>query len=144
VLDRVWGIMGLVIIGDHDGIGQGLRNHVVSKVLDGEDDLKAQFLVLVTTIASNAHGQLDLHRGCWVCWRSRCACSSCRVLGDLCPFFDFIGVEDNDSSLLVSLEQLFLVRLLLFLARCSFPLSLNATNADPDLAAIQGLVFVIS
>lgn len=53
--------MGFVVVRDHYRIGDGLRDHVISVVLDGKNNLEAQFLVLVATITSDPHGQLYLH-----------------------------------------------------------------------------------
>ena len=134
--------MGFVVVGNHDGVCQSLRDDLVPAVFDREYYLETHFLVLVTTIACDAHGKFNLHssrlRGPIPGFVAGC------LSRNFDPFLDFIGVEDDDSPLFVFLEELFFLWLFLLLPRSPFPLTLNAARANLDLTAIQRLVLIIS
>jgi hypothetical protein len=100
-----------------------------------KDLLETLLLVLMSAVTSNSHGEVDLHGTS----RKRVART---ILGRLHPILKLSGVEDNDSFVLVLLEEFILLWLALLLAGRSFPLSLDATGADLDLRAIQGSFFV--
>ena len=118
--------MGFVIVGDHDCVRHGLCNDLLSEIFDGENNLKAQFLVLVSTIASDTHRQLDMHGS----RRTRRGCCSTddrrRLLSSVRPVFDLAGIEHDHPFLLILLECFLLIRFLLLLSRRSLPLPLNA------------------
>lgn len=138
--------MSFVIIGDHDRIRHGLSNDFVSVILDGEDDLKPKFLILMSAIASNPHGKLNLQgpfRKCrWGVWVIA-GDSALAVLCRFGPLLDFIRVEDNDTLLLVLLKQFLFIRLLLLLARRPFSLSLYASGTNLDFSALQWLLLIV-
>ena len=138
--------MSLVIIGNHYGVCHGLGNHLFELIFDGEDYLKPEFLVLMTTIASDTHGKFDLHGSFGKCWwwislmpQETVRCILCR----LGPLFDLICVEYNNALLFVLLKHFFLVWLLLLLSRSSLSFSLNTSRTDLDLAAVQRFLFII-
>ena len=64
-LDCSRSVVRFMIVGNHDRIGHALSDNAIAVVLDGEDDLKAKFFVLVPAIASNPHRQLNLHGTRW-------------------------------------------------------------------------------
>ena len=103
--------MRLMIVGDHDRICEGLSNNSLPVIFDCEDDLKAQLLVLMPTIASDTHWQFHLHGTCWLWLRA-----GRLILGDLGPLLDLVRIEDNDTPFFISLEYLFFFGLLLLLS----------------------------
>lgn len=57
--------MSFVIVSDHDRICHRLSNDLICMVFDGEDDLKAELFILMSTITGNPHRKLDLHGSLW-------------------------------------------------------------------------------
>lgn len=135
--------MSFVVVCDHDRISHSLSDNLSGMILDGEDDSKSEFLILMSTVACNSHRQLYLHGA----WRKRL--SSFRgawnwaVLHWFCPLLNLICVEYNHTFLLIFLKQLFLVWFLLLFTRGSFPFPLDAPRTYANFAAIQRFLFII-
>lgn len=53
-------VVRFMIVGNHDRVGHSLGNNFVCVILDGEDDSETKFLILVSAVASNTHGKLNL------------------------------------------------------------------------------------
>jgi hypothetical protein len=104
--------------------------------------LKTQLLILVSAVASNPHGQFDLHRA-----RRKNGCRQFRIWGllRLYPIFKLRGIEHDDSLVLVFLKQFIFLGLPLLLSRGSFPFPLDTASANFHFTAVQrGFLDILS
>lgn len=124
------GRVRLVVVGYHDGRRHGLGDDAVIPIFDGKDDLEAHLLGVMSAVASNSHGAIDLQA------------SDTTGVGARLPFFDFFGVEDDDSPILVFPPHLFLLGLLDLLPASSLTLARDAPLADADLTTVCRLVLL--
>jgi hypothetical protein len=132
--------VGLVIVRDHDGVCDCLGNDIIHMVFDCENDLETELFILVPAVACNSHWKLDLHCSSGNNWRRGISIAWHGMLGGFRPIFDLVGVEDDDSLLLVLLKQLVFLGFSLLLSKRALPFTLYASSTDFHLPAIQGLV----
>ena len=79
--------------------------------------LKTQLLILVSAVASNPHRQFDLHRA-----RRNIRCGQFRISTErallrLCPIFKLRSIEQDDSLVLIFLQQFILLGLSLLVSQ---------------------------
>jgi hypothetical protein len=126
--------VSLVVIGDHDGTGQGLGHKVTTEVGDGEDDLESEFLAMMTAVACNPHRSLYLEI---------CTNGTMLVSIWLLPLLDLLGIEDDDPQALILHPQLLVLGLLDLLPRSSLPFARHTASTYLYLATALRLVFVV-
>ncbi len=131
-----------MVVGDHDGIREGLGDDAVLMVLDGEYDLEAHLLLVVTAVAGYPHGRVDEAVARAVS-RAGAGVGIVRSGWRGLPILYLVGVEDDDPPLLVLPPFLFLVGFLGLLPVGALPLPLYAALADPYVAPVGGPVAIV-